>query len=140
MPYKDPEKSREYQRDYARSVRQAKFHSLLADAKDSLGGACTQCCTTEALDFDHVDPKTKLFNVTSGGSVSAERFWTEVAKCQLLCRPHHEEKTSSEKSKSGESHGLAKLRELDVLYIRGLRELGHSQNSIAKELGCLEEQ
>lgn len=100
--------------------RQARFEANKAKAKELLGGICAICGTTEALDFDHIDPATKLFNISKGWRYSEELFWAEVAKCQLLCRPHHLEKSS-------------KIRSMDVLYIHGLYELGHSQRAIARE-------
>ena len=59
-----------------------------------LGGVCTRCGTCENLEFDHVDRTTREFNLSGKG---LDKPWpvllAEVAKCQLLCKPHHLEKT-----------------------------------------------
>ncbi len=53
-----------------------------------------KCGSTTNLQVDHIDPKEKLYNVCLGWS---GRPWNvlalELAKCQLLCVPHHKEKT-----------------------------------------------
>lgn len=100
----------------------------LDEAKAHLGGACIVCGLMDNLQFDHVDPATKLFDVTKGTERRREVFWSEVDKCQLLCKPHHEEKSTLERSNVHET-----LRELDVKYIRELRRLGYSQPAIARE-------
>lgn len=124
-------------------------NQLRAMATESLGGQCVHCLndgviTTEDLDFDHIDPSTKINNITRllSYSFTSPRFWAEVAKCQLLCRPHHKAKTKLEGSYSinsvaqvGTLNSQSRLRELDVKYIRGLSALGHSQKAIAEEFG-----
>lgn len=70
------------------------MHQRLAKARECLGGKCIVCGVTENLHFDHVDPGTKLFTIASGWSRAG--FWEEVEKCQLLCFPHHKEKTKRE--------------------------------------------
>lgn len=109
------------------------YHQLMKEAKEYLGGCCVVCGTTENLEFDHVDPTTKEFTISHGWSLSAERFWIEVNKCQLLCREHHSDKTKTEEYNLGESNGNSKLREFDVKYIRELYRLGHGQRSLARE-------
>lgn len=107
------------------------------EAIELLGGVCVRCGTTENLQFDHIDPETKLFNISTYFEYGDETtFWMEVAKCQLLCFPHHTEKCILEGMTTkfiGEANGMAKLRELDVKYIRGLSELGYTQSAISKE-------
>lgn len=52
------------------------------------------CGSGEALEFDHVDPESKLFPLTVGFSkYSLERLKEEARKCQLLCETHHAAKT-----------------------------------------------
>lgn len=72
---------REYQRNRA--------HQRIALARERLGGACARCGADEDLDFDHVDPGTKVRNVSAATNWSLERFVAEVDKCQLLCRACH---------------------------------------------------
>jgi 5-methylcytosine-specific restriction endonuclease McrA len=56
------------------------------------GGACKLCGDTKALEFDHIDPATKLFQVTACGR-SPESIVREWEKCMLLCRACHLERT-----------------------------------------------
>jgi len=67
-------------------------------AIDFLGGKCVKCGYSEclaALDFHHLDPNTKEFNLNCG-----RRSWSdieqELKKCVLLCANcHRKEHTSS---------------------------------------------
>ena len=61
-----------------------------------LGGRCQRCETTEDLQFDHVDPELKSFAITEKWNRGEEALRAELAKCQLLCRPHHLEKTKAD--------------------------------------------
>jgi hypothetical protein len=67
-------------------------------AIEYLGGRCIQCGTTENLEFDHIDPSTKVATIAKISAASEQRFWAEVDKCQLLCSTHHREKTIQGKS------------------------------------------
>lgn len=60
-----------------------------------LGGKCVNCGETDAdtLDFDHIDPKTKLYTIAKASGFSEKRFWSEIKKCQLLCIICHKKKT-----------------------------------------------
>ena len=65
----------------------------LQEMKDKLGNKCVKCGSTENLEFDHIDPKTKCFNVNPQDSW--EKTLPELYKCQLLCKPCHTEKTTT---------------------------------------------
>lgn len=111
----------------------------LAQAQDFLGAFCVHCLpehNANGTQFDHIDPSTKLFNISyAAHSVDKGTFWAEVAKCQLLCWKHHNEKcmTDGSRTKRGEDNGQAKLSEIDVKAIRELHLVGQSQVSIARE-------
>lgn len=70
-----------------------------AEALKILGGCCVVCKTTENLEFDHKDPKTKIAPISSAKILDApkDRFYAEVNKCQLLCKKHHLEKSKTNK-------------------------------------------
>lgn len=77
-----------------RSLRRAKrrifFESLL-------GGQCVNCMTTRDLQFDHVIPEDKKFNLgTSCMEFALETILPELQKCQLLCKTCHLDKTISD--------------------------------------------
>jgi hypothetical protein len=84
-----------------------RYERLMNEARISLGGKCQVCGTAEKLDFDHIYPSTKLFNIGQVFTVSIKSFWLEVAKCQLLCRQHHVDKTLTDNGlvRSKDNHG-----------------------------------
>lgn len=61
-----------------------------------LGGHCAHdgCEETDGLDFDHIEPGSCNFRLSGRG---LDKPWpvllAEIAKCQLLCKPHHRKKT-----------------------------------------------
>ena len=60
---------------------------------EKMGGKCVECGCTEALEFDHIDPATKSFNIAAGYTKPKEVLLAEVAKCQLLCNKCHIQKS-----------------------------------------------
>jgi len=63
---------------------------------DYKGGKCTRCGYTPSseieynvLEFHHVDPSAKLFNVGTSLSRSMESLLLEADKCMLLCANCH---------------------------------------------------
>ena len=95
MGYADPELQRKYQREW-RASRRAEW---LADK------SCVICGTTEDLQVDHIDPSQKVdHNVWSWSLARREE---ELAKCQVLCWPHHKEKTFRDSHPNGINHGTA---------------------------------
>jgi hypothetical protein len=85
---------RAYMADYMRRRNQARRDAAIA----ALGGRCVECGTTELLQLDHIDPATKSFNLNRQWAAAESRFWAEVAKCQPLCKQHHEKKSARERS------------------------------------------
>ncbi len=84
-----------YMRDYMlKHYRKRKKYAL-----KKLGGKCVVCRTTKKLEFDHIDPETKEMIIAKMWSASKIRFETELKKCQLLCKKHHNEKTMKELGK-----------------------------------------
>lgn len=69
-----------------------------AEAVERLGGKCAHCGETEQLEFDHIDPKTKLFKPSQLWSRNKVELDAEIAKCQLLCYACHKKKTIKEMS------------------------------------------
>jgi transposase len=62
---------------------------------DEAGGRCVICgyrASMRALQFHHIDPAEKEFEISySGNTVALERLRTEVKKCVLLCANCHAE-------------------------------------------------
>ena len=56
-----------------------------------MGGECEECGETHpaALDFHHLEPETKSFNIAAGATRSLESIKKELSKCVLLCANCH---------------------------------------------------
>lgn len=93
MSYKDPDRQRQYQREYC-SKRRLKWIEE--------NGPC-KCGSKERLEVDHIDPKTKVtHNVWSWTKSKRDE---ELAKCQVLCYDCHKEKTKQSQRKPPPPHG-----------------------------------
>jgi len=77
MPYKDPDKQREYQRNWYNKRRQQWLEE---------NGPCA-CGSTKDLEVHHKDPTKKVTHRV--WSWSAERRATELAKCKVECKECH---------------------------------------------------
>lgn len=84
---------KEYHKDY--------WHKRRKKIIDYLGGSCAKCGSTENLEFDHIDPNKKSYDISRGMSLKNNK--EEIDKCQLLCNICHLEKTTMENS--GITHG-----------------------------------
>jgi len=71
-----------------RALRQAWF--------ELMGGKCCKCGSTDRLECDHVERSSKSMQSNMIWHVSAVRRAAELAKCQVLCRRCHREKTNLE--------------------------------------------
>lgn len=85
MPYKDPDKHRQYQRLW-QAKRRAEWIAS--------HGPCQRCGSNEDLQVDHLDPALKVSH--SVWSWSAARREAELRKCQVLCLSCHKAKTARE--------------------------------------------
>lgn len=105
-----------------RAYMAARRENIRTELLVILGGKCTWCESTEGIQFDHKDPRTKLFDIASGLDRPRAQLLAEVQKCQLLCGPHHREKTQDDEPNPnrarGERSGKSALKPADVLEIR----------------------
>ena len=62
--------------------------------KEKMGGKCVKCGTTEHLQFDHINPLEKSYNISN--NFFRKDIDKEIAKCQLLCSKCHLEKTKND--------------------------------------------
>lgn len=85
MGYKDPEKQRQYQREWMARRRQKWIDE---------NGPCSKCGSPDDLQVDHLDPSQKINHRV--WSWSSERREAELAKCQVLCNDCHVKKTCVE--------------------------------------------
>lgn len=96
--------SNEYMREYMLK----RYHQRRQQALEHLGGKCVVCGAEESLEFDHVDPEDKAFDIARRmAGVAEAKFWEEIEKCQLLCSTHHQEKTRRDlgQASAKETHG-----------------------------------
>lgn len=76
------------------AYQRRRYEERKAKALALLGGRCAECGARDSLEFDHIDPATKSFVVTTKfACLSWDSLKKELAKCQLLCTEHHKEKT-----------------------------------------------
>lgn len=109
-------------------------------AEDILGGRCVVCGTDEGVEFDHIDPTTKRFNLADGHSVTMTVYLEEVAKCQPLCKPHHHEKTWAQRGfplvKGQDVHGtLAAYRYCRCGACRAAKSADNAARNRARGIG-----
>ena len=104
MPLKDPEKRREYHREYMRDwyqrnkashiayvrKREKKIRAWFKEYKQSI--VCEKCGETHTacLEFHHIDPKEKKFALGRVSHKSSKKILlAEIAKCRVLCANCH---------------------------------------------------
>lgn len=92
--FKDRDAYNAYQREYQKNrARQWKAYAV-----EKLGGVCAKCGTTDSLEIDHVDWRSKANKYNNLWSIAKEKSEAELEKCQLLCTDHHKEKTVTDKA------------------------------------------
>ncbi len=108
------------------------------------GKKCAHCGSTERLELDHIDPRSKV-NKNDHGKVwklCEEKRSLELAKCQPLCRLCHIKKSAHEHSvaKKGKPGVTCKLSPKEVQEIKNLLYLGFRQSELAKKYGVIQPQ
>lgn len=83
--------SNSYMNDYMKNRWRIRRQSAIR----YLGGKCINCESTEYLQFHHVEPKNKSYNISKLSSVNITDFWQEIYKCKLLCNSCHKEEHGS---------------------------------------------
>lgn len=79
--------------EYMNNYMKERWRKRRLLAIEKLGGECKECKSKENLQFDHINPSSKTETVAKMSSMSEEKFWNEVNKCQLLCLKCHQAKT-----------------------------------------------
>jgi len=88
--------------DYNNKMREymlKRYHERRAYGLKILGSSCIKCRRRKNLEFDHINPEEKEFNISKMWSVSWDRFINELNKCQILCEKCHTEKSILENGK-----------------------------------------
>lgn len=81
MPFKCPERKRQYQRDWKRQRRE--------DWIEAMGGECVECGSKEKLEVHHNVPAKKV--TSSFWSFAEAKRLKELAHCKVLCHNCHVE-------------------------------------------------
>lgn len=89
LPAVNAGKCREHYNEYMRGYNLRRYYRLKEKALAHLGGSCVNCGSEEDLEFDHVDPSTKEFDIARGITWAWHRVEAELDKCQLLCKTCH---------------------------------------------------
>lgn len=90
---------------YMKQYMLKRYHERRNKALELLGEVCKKC-GEQGEEFDHIDRSTKSFDIGKKWNVSEEKYFEEIAKCQLLCKKCHLEKSFESKDFSG--HGKSK--------------------------------
>lgn len=102
VDWNNKEEVKEYHRKYWYKRRQKII--------DYLGGLCARCGTSQDLEFDHINPEEKLFDISAKCTLATSK--DEIDKCQLLCKSCHLKKTVDEKETftHGTQYGFQKIK------------------------------
>ena len=92
-------------------ARQAVRYELFRSRVDAikLDAGCIDCGYKEnpaALQFDHIDPSTKLFRIAAASSKRWEVILAEIMKCEIRCANCHAVKTQRENRSPGRPRTL----------------------------------
>ncbi len=81
----------------------ARKHERRARLIAMLGGCCARCGSTDDLEFDHIDPSTKRFNVCADLTRAWDELVEEASRCQLLCKEDHIAKSAEDRPEPAHS-------------------------------------
>lgn len=84
-------------RDYHRNYIKKYYKRKRSEYIKLLGGSCSKCGSEIELQFDHIDPSIKTFNIGKLLNYSKAKVLEELKKCQLLCIECHDNKTKENK-------------------------------------------
>lgn len=90
-----------YHRDYKRR----RHAEMMEEFRQLLGGRCARCGSADGLEFDHIDRRTKLFDIASFTTRKRATLLAELSKCQLLCSACHLQKTRAARDNGQVDHG-----------------------------------
>lgn len=101
MPWKDPNKQAEYQRRYLASPENKAKHQATADKNRRANSEFRKqllsefpCCLcgeqdTDLIDWHHVNPDDKSFDIKGSLGTAMAKWWDEVLKCIPVCALCH---------------------------------------------------
>lgn len=122
------EEKRAYHRAWMRARRTAYF----------AGKSCAQCDSRDRLELDHVDPSTKVYQPAAlwGMSDRNPKKIAELAKCQVLCRDCHLEKSRGEWDRAGAKNPAYRWTDDQIREIHAARLDGEIYRKIGERMGA----
>jgi hypothetical protein len=103
-------KEREAYNAYMRSYMLKRYHEKRNEIIKLLGAKCVKCASTENLELDHIDAKTRLFDYAKRlHTASQPELKIELSKAQLLCRVCHSIKSIYEAGNKPVEHGTVTM-------------------------------
>jgi 5-methylcytosine-specific restriction endonuclease McrA len=98
MPYSDPDKQKKSNTQWRSTCREFFI--------DYMGRKCASCADVVGpFDFDHINPAEKKYSINRIITRKKEFVLEELAKCQLLCKKCHKEKTAKDRRAHITEHG-----------------------------------
>jgi hypothetical protein len=102
----DKEQRRAYSREYTKRY----IANLRAAWIAEQGDKCNYCATTQGpFDIDHINRALKTHKVTRLWFMNKATRDAELAKCQVLCKPCHKQKTRYERMIHNPEHGTSAM-------------------------------
>jgi hypothetical protein len=92
-----PPRDRAAHNEYARKYMAARYVRVRAEVVALLGGKCARCGASEKLQIDHRDRQQKVRPINAFFYGKRDKLLDEIKKCQLLCAPCHQAKTTEER-------------------------------------------
>lgn len=137
VPIKDPEERRAYFREYSRkryadpvkrviiiervgranAARRVTFRERIQLIKSQPCADCGGTFDPVCMDFDHLDPTAKEFNISeaaASGNVGWERIEAEIAKCEVVCANCHRLRSKNRGRKGVTAGFSARQREVST--------------------------
>jgi hypothetical protein len=102
----DKEKMRAYSREYTKRYIANRRATWIAEQGDK----CNYCSTTQGpFDIDHINRSLKKYKVSQVWFKDKATRDAELAKCQVLCKPCHKQKTRYELMIHNPEHGTGTM-------------------------------
>lgn len=87
--------------------KRRRFHRT--KAIELLGGSCSKCGSKNRLEFDHIIPASKTYQIGEILHYAWPVIEAELKKCQLLCNKHHTIKSIFDRGQQQAKHGTTTM-------------------------------
>jgi hypothetical protein len=97
MTIKELNKTREYARKYDKQWRDA-YRKMVHRLKNKPCVDCNERFKPWQMQFDHREPREKLFGIAGGHHLPKWAIIKEIAKCDIVCANCHADRTYQRKN------------------------------------------